>query len=55
MLFPLIRQLLNNLPFSDCHLAVTTYSMIAHTMKRSYESLMVCKPFVQSKVLRVKY
>lgn len=25
----------------DCHLAVTTYSMIAHTMKRSYESLQV--------------
>jgi len=25
----------------DCHLAVTTYSMIAHTMKRSYESLMI--------------
>jgi len=25
----------------DCHLAVTTYSMIAHTMKRSYESMMI--------------
>ncbi|XP_066929031.1 general transcription and DNA repair factor IIH helicase/translocase subunit XPB-like [Clytia hemisphaerica] len=25
----------------DCHLAVTTYSMIAHTMKRSYESLLI--------------
>lgn len=25
----------------NCHLAVTTYSMIAHTMKRSYESVMI--------------
>jgi len=25
----------------DCHLAITTYSMIAHTMKRSYESLQI--------------
>ncbi|XP_047135825.1 TFIIH basal transcription factor complex helicase XPB subunit-like isoform X1 [Hydra vulgaris] len=25
----------------DCHLAVTTYSMIAHTMKRSYESTLI--------------
>lgn len=25
----------------DCHLAITTYSMIAHTMKRSYESLLI--------------
>lgn len=26
---------------TDCQLAVTTYSMIAHTMKRSYESIMI--------------